>query len=464
MRKKYSLKSFQTKITLALIISMLFIGGMCNFLIYKFTLTTQFESLRSKLMVIAQTAALFIEPEELMRIPLTPDGKDTPQFKAIYDKLAKIKNANPSIRYIYTMTRTDEPGIWKFIVDLDSPGGPKAAHPGFKYEAGRFSEMLKAFDGPAADKKLEIDEWGVTLSGYAPVRNQDGKAVAILGVDLMADDVHRIQKKVHGRAVFVLILGIVFSLGVGTLVAGRINDPIKRLVEGTRYISEGNLNYRVQISGDDEISGLAEAFNTMAQNLNASRKKLLDYFYNVVKSLVRILEAKDHYTRGHSERVADYAEKIALQMNLSVDKIGLLREAALLHDIGKLGIREGILNKKEKLTEDEWEIIRKHPLVGEDILKPVILTEEMLAVIRGHHERYDGAGYPDHLKGESISIFASIITVADAYDAMTSPRAYRAQMSKEKAIEELRKNKGTQFNPNVVEAFLKILEQPSSSV
>ena len=185
----------------------------------------------------------------------------------------------------------------------------------------------------------------------------------------------------------------------------------------------------------------------MARNLAESRGKLLDYFYRVVESLVRALEAKDPYTKGHSERVADYARSIAVKMGLPEEKIKLLREIASIHDIGKLGISENILNKKEKLTDEELQLIRNHPLTGEDILKPLRISEEMLSAVRSHHERYDALGYPDKINGDNINIFAAIVSVADAYDAMTSCRAYRQPLSKEEAILELKKTAAPNSTP-----------------
>jgi len=182
-----------------------------------------------------------------------------------------------------------------------------------------------------------------------------------------------------------------------------------------------------------------------------------------VQSLIRILEAKDVYTRGHSERVSEYAEKTALKMQLPAQKVELLKKVAQLHDIGKLVIYEGILNKQDKLTEEEWKIIRGHPVTGEEILKPLFLDDEMLAAVRSHHERYDGRGYPDKISGENTSVFTQIISVADTYDAMTSARAYRSALSKEEATRELKNNCGTQFNPQVVEAFLNVLQEEAPS-
>ncbi|MDD5155548.1 MAG: HD domain-containing protein [Candidatus Omnitrophica bacterium] len=463
------LTSFWIKVTLALIFSMLLVGAMSNFLIYKFTLDSQFNELRDKLKVIVQSAALLIDADTLAGIPLNRQGVNSPQYKTIVEQLRKIKAANPPIKYIYIMSKTDKEGIWQFVVDPDPIVVNKkkqrlTAYPGDAYDVRRFPEMLNAFNWPAADKKLESDQWGVSLSGYAPIRDKDGKAVAALGIDIAANQVYMLQRQVNKRALLVLACGIILSLVLGILVSKRITGPIRRLVEGTRRIGAGDLQYRVEISGNDEISELASSFNEMAKSLSETRKKLLGYFYDVVQSMVRVLEAKDHYTRGHSERVAGYAARVAAKMGFSAEKIELLTEMALLHDIGKLSIKDNILNKKGQLTDEEWEEIRKHPLIGEDILRPVILDEEMLAMVREHHERYDGKGYPDRLSGDKINIFAAILTVADAFDAMTSERSYRPALSKQDAAAELKAKSGTQFNPKVVETFIEILKDEKNQL
>jgi len=458
------LSSFRTRVTLVLVLSMFFVMGLSDFLIYNFSRDSQFNQLRERLMVIAQTASLMIDADSLLQIPLNREGVNAPQYKIIVQKLNKIKQLTPSLKYIYTMAKTDKEGIWQFIVDpspLMEAGqkrGP-TAYPGDKYDAYRFPEMLKGFIGPSADKKLMLDEWGVTLSGYAPIRDKNDKPVAILGVDMSAEDVYRTQREVFTRAIFVLGIGIFTSIVLGLLISSRITKRIGKLVEGTRRIAAEDFEYKVEVKGHDEISELAHSFNKMAAILAESKKKLQDYFYRVVQSLVRILEAKDAYTRGHSGRVADYAQTIALSMGFSKERCELLKKAAELHDIGKLVTHENILNKKGKLTEEEWEIIKKHPIIGEDILKPVLMDEDVLAIVRSHHERYDGNGYPDGIKGDNINIFAQIISVADTYDAMTSPRPYRPALSKEEAIEELKRNCGTQFNTQIVKAFLKALEK-----
>ncbi len=137
----------------------------------------------------------------------------------------------------------------------------------------------------------------------------------------------------------------------------------------------------------------------------------------------------------------------------------MLRKAGELHDIGKLAVHEHILTKEGKLTEEEWEMIRRHPVIGAEALKPVCFNEIIMTSIRYHHERPDGTGYPEKLKQNEISLFAQIIAVADAYDAMTTNRPYRKAMDKRSAVDEIKKNSGSQFNPAVAEAFVRILQE-----
>jgi putative nucleotidyltransferase with HDIG domain len=256
-----------------------------------------------------------------------------------------------------------------------------------------------------------------------------------------------------------MAVAVALSILLAIFLSRRISGKLVKLLEGSRHLASGDLGYKIDLEGADELGELATSFNQLASKLSESKKDLLSYFYRVVQSFVRILEARDSYTKGHSERVAEYAEKIALRMGLPKEKIELLKKATLLHDIGKLGIEERILNKKEPLSQAEWTEIRKHPVIGENILKPVLLTGEMLDIVRSHHERYDGKGYPDGLAGDKINILSSIVTVADSYDAMTSARAYRPPLNRQQAIDELRRNKGTQFNPKVVDVLVGILEE-----
>ena len=438
--------------------------ALSNFIIYRFSINSQFVQLRDQLKVIAQTAALNIDPDLLSQVPLNKEGINSNQYKLISAQLERIKNANPSLEYVYTLAPSDKANQWRFIVDPnpDSSGKRRStptAYPGDIYDASRFPAMTRAVLGPSADEKIMSDEWGVTLSGYAPILDKNNKVIAILGVDMAAHDVYAMRRQINIRALFVFLIGVIVSIVLGLLISYRATKRIRKLVEGTRRIARNDFDYNVEVMGHDEVSELADSFNKMALSLRDSRKMLQEYFYRIMQSLIRILEAKDPYTQGHSERVAEYAYNTALKMGFSLEKCESIKKAAQLHDIGKLAIEEVILNKNGPLNDAEWKIMREHPLVGENALKPVLFDPEMLSIIRSHHERFDGRGYPDGLTGSNISIFAQIVSVADAYDAMTSTRAYRSSLSVESAIKELKSNCGLQFSAQVVEAFLKVLQE-----
>jgi putative nucleotidyltransferase with HDIG domain len=187
-------------------------------------------------------------------------------------------------------------------------------------------------------------------------------------------------------------------------------------------------------------------------------ESLISNFYGILKSLVNALEAKDLYTGKHSERVTRYATEVARELGCTGAEIESVQTIAYLHDIGKIGIQDGILNKPGCLTAEEYEIVKKHPVIGEAIVAELGLSPEERAIIRHHHERWDGCGYPDGLSGDKIPLLARIVSVADAFDAMTSKRAYRESMSLEESIIELLKNSGKQFDPNTLEALLGLIK------
>lgn len=456
------LSGFRARVTFAFLAAAVFILALNSLLIYKSTVDFQINQLKENLMMVAQTAALVIDGDMILKVPLDRGGVDSEPYKVIASSLRKIKAANPSIKYIYTMKKSDDKWLWNFIVDPEpvsegSGGRRLTAYPGDPYDARRCPAIIKALNEPAVDSDFTVDEWGVFMSAYAPVRDSSGGVVAVLGVDALARQVYELKRDVYSRTTGVLFMAIFLSLFIGFIISRRITRPVKKLVEATRHIAAQELGYKVKIKGNDEMAELARAFNSMGHSLYEYRSKLHDYFYRVVQSLVKMLEAKDKYTSGHSERVSEYAEKIGRAMKLSEEKVDLLKKAAEIHDIGKLMIPDNLLNKKDSLTDEEWHTIKEHPALGAEILKPATLDDEVMSVVRNHHERYDGNGYPDKLAGRDTGILTQIITVADAYDAMTSPRSYRKAMTKEKAIEELRKGAGSQFNKDVVEVFIRTL-------
>lgn len=195
--------------------------------------------------------------------------------------------------------------------------------------------------------------------------------------------------------------------------------------------------------------------NNLEQKVAAQAQKIKDSFLNSIKALAYALEAKDDYTSGHSQRVGDMAAVTAEEMGLPAEEQERIKLAGLIHDIGKIGIRGTVLNKEGRLTDDEYEEMKRHCQIGERILSPVMDDKELMQMVRNHHERYDGKGYPDGIAGQDIPIGAAILSVCDAFDAMTSERSYRSSMEIDNAFREIERCSGAQFNPEVVDAFLK---------
>ena len=212
----------------------------------------------------------------------------------------------------------------------------------------------------------------------------------------------------------------------------------------------------------DDDAELMESFAALAAisiaHLRAVRQ-LRDAYRQTVNALTRALEAKDKYTKGHSERVAEYSVRCGREMNLDKDRLTMLESAALLHDVGKIGIRDSVLHKPGKLTDDEYEHIKLHAELSEEIVRGLDYLKDEVAILAGSQEHYDGTGYPRGTKGDEIVIESYIVQAADAWDAMTSTRVYRVALSREEATAELVKFSGSQFHPKVVEAFLKMIER-----
>lgn len=183
-------------------------------------------------------------------------------------------------------------------------------------------------------------------------------------------------------------------------------------------------------------------------------------YMRTIRVLAQAIDARDHYTSSHSRNVAKYSAAIANEMGLSARQIENISDACELHDLGKIGVEDSVLTKTTKLTAQEWEQIKKHPLTGAKILEPLTFLAAVIELVRQHHENFDGTGYPEGRKGSDIEIGARIIHLADAYEAMRSARSYRQiPLTKEAAITEIKKNNGTQFDPKVVEAFLRIADK-----
>lgn len=195
------------------------------------------------------------------------------------------------------------------------------------------------------------------------------------------------------------------------------------------------------------------------RTIRAYQDDISQAYMQTIETLRYVVETRDSETRGHSERVSILAAAIAEEMGLDTDDVEMIRTAGLFHDIGKVGVPDAILLKNGPLTSDEYAQIKQHPAAGEKVLSTYSPFKEMLPIIRGHHERIDGSGYPDGLSGDEICTGAKIIAVADSFDAMVSNRTYRKGLGLDKACSELEKHKFAQFDPNAVDAFFRLIEK-----
>jgi hypothetical protein len=343
---------------------------------------------------------------------------------------------------------------------------------------------------------LSLQEKGVSHSG-AVSREEFGMAVlesscALMGVGrgsvMLFDEAAGRLKTVAVKQPSAVASGLSFKPGEG--VAGKayqtgqaiyVNHPLKdpRYVKGQPGDTEPFLSIPLLVKAKPigvlnlHSEGNPPPFNdynlkflnilageaaVMLHNIDLFDR--LEVFYlEMVKTLARAVDSKDQYTHEHSDRASMRARRLAAEMQLPDQMARYIEYAALLHDIGKIGIDEAILLKPGKLTPEEYEQMKKHPVIGHQILAPVKFLGPVAQMVLYHQEWFDGRGYPEGLKGEAIPLGARMVAVIDAWDAMTSDRPYRKALGREIAIDQLRKGSGTQFDPKVVEAFLKLEAQ-----
>ncbi len=280
-------------------------------------------------------------------------------------------------------------------------------------------------------------------------------SVGYLAAVLRADAVEASVAQIRLLMVLVFAAAALMTLLFGTLVARRITRPVEHLVRSTAAVSAGDLSHRAPVESNDEIGSLAESFNAMAASLEQKTTELEESYFASIESLARAIDARDPSTFGHSTRVAAISLQIAQTMGLDAETQKTLRRAALLHDIGKIGIEDRVLHKPGPLTDEEWAAMKQHPLIGHKMLSGLHFLQPSLVGVLHHHERWDGKGFPDGLRGDAIPAHIRVLTVADALDAMTSDRPYRAGLAFEEALAEIQKRAGTQFEPAAVEALMK---------
>ena len=255
-----------------------------------------------------------------------------------------------------------------------------------------------------------------------------------------------------------LLLALVFSRG--------LTRPLKGFTRGALEIASGKFGTQVQVQTRNELGELAHTFNYMSQQLLAYDKEnrglyesLERGYLETILALANSIDSKDAYTRGHSQRVGDMAAEIGRELGLTERDVKQLRYAGILHDIGKIGITEAILCKQTQLTPEEMSVMREHPAIGASIVGPVSFLGTARDAVRSHHEKWNGTGYPEGLKGQAIPLIARVVACADTWDACTSTRPYQRAMGAHAAMEVMTRLRGVSLDPDVVDALARVLEK-----
>jgi len=335
-----------------------------------------------------------------------------------------------------------------------SPGSVVKRHP---------STLVSDFTRfPARVTRSEQTRRGAVLASIAPVGDPDwgvllerDLALAFASVDRMIRDTLAWSAIALAGA---LLLGIVF--------ARRLSQPIARLADSARAISEGEYGATVDAGGTAEIAALSASFNRMSLSIRDAFEKVQraarenrELFLASVRALAEAIDAKDPYTRGHSERVANYSASIAEEMGLPSEDVEKVRLAALLHDVGKIGVDDRIIRKPTALTEEEFAVMKTHPAKGAAIMGAIPQLKDIIPGMKHHHEKWEGGGYPDGLKGEAIPMQARIVTVADTFDAMTTTRPYQKAMEIGYVVERIKSFSTVRYDPVVIGAFLRAFDR-----
>ena len=365
----------------------------------------------------------------------------------------EVSRVNPALGYIYLAEALDDGYANRLSTLLQAPVTLVFADEvvGTSLNpAQRSAVMRRAAELPEEGLLDLLDEpWALRrLNASGPVAHYAFESVGA--------STHRATRNALSMLGFVaigaMVLGVLVSLWLARLVA----RPIDQLSQELRQMAEAqDFSRKVARTGSSlELDAFTDTFNQLVASLQSAEAQTELAYVGAIKALATALDARDTYTAGHSERVSALSLMIGRQMKLESTQIDVLRLGALLHDIGKIGVADRVLQKNGPLTQEEFELIKLHPTLGAHILRPIPFLSAHIPIVELHHERPDGRGYPHGLIGHATPLLARIVHVADAFDAMTTARAYRPAQTTSHAITELWRYAGSQFDAEVVEAFV----------
>jgi len=322
---------------------------------------------------------------------------------------------------------------------------------------------LGTFGDTRAD---EVVRDGRRLIEYTTPISFAGRRLGIASLALSLEGLAAAQRSIRRLIVAAAAVMLVVAFFGTVFLSTFITTPVKRLHQGVLSLGSGESFQPVPVRSSDELGDLTRNFNRMAETILAQktdlRKKALqleEAYIGMVRVIAASLDARDPYTMGHSARVARMSCELGRRLGMDEEELSHLERAAIFHDLGKIQTPDDVLLKGERLSNAEAEQMKHHPVDGTEILRMAPFLHRYIPVVRAHHEWYNGAGYPDGAKGGEIPLHAQLIALADAFDAMTTDRPYREALSAEEAIEEILRYRGTQFSPELGDAFAKMVRE-----
>jgi putative nucleotidyltransferase with HDIG domain len=350
----------------------------------------------------------------------------------------------------------DKTGMVVFSSDPSHVGKSASAHPLVAQFLEAPVRLTKTYRDPLRPAQDEV------LGSLCPVEDPPWAVVTARDVNVAFAAVRSMGEK---TALLAIATGLIAMIA-GVLVARRITSPLRHLADVSTAVAQGDYTRQVPVTSRNELGQLAENFNVMAVEIERTVSSLQDalqenkeLLVDSIRALAAAIDAKNPYTSGHSERVSQYAVAIAHHCGLEGAELQKVEIAALLHDVGKIGIEDSILTKPDALTDPEFAQMRVHTVKGAAIVSPIKRLREMLPGIRSHHENWGGGGYPDGLVGDQIPLVARIIAAADVFDAMTTHRPYQAAMRLDFVFKRMGEMAGSRLDPTIVRAFFAAVKE-----
>lgn len=380
------------------------------------------------------------------------DVKDENALKAVnlFAEFSAGMNSIDNIKLYYKAL-----GVWSGIYMGDDNI--------FHTEEIRDPDTIRKLEQSMVGKKISLSKVSFGFSDTLQVTDNLTRPVDkysyVLTYSIARPSIIEFMKKNPGQNMLFCILLLLCSYLIGLLFGRGIVKPVEELSREAKIIASGHFEREFHTDSRDEIGKLADSLNSMAASIRAAMKEREELMFGILTALTRSIDAKSRWTAGHSERVTRYTMMIGWRLGLSDEDMDKLMVSAVLHDIGKIAVPEAILDKPGRLTEEEYSIIKGHPAAGAGIIRNIPSYDVILSGILYHHERWDGMGYPEGLKGESIPLFARMIAVADVYDAITEDRPYRKAMTREEVTAFINDNRGKMFDPHIAEVFLLIINE-----